>query len=373
MSEVEPERVRRFLVSHHRLTRPWPSRGAAAVRELLTTLRCIQLDPLDPIGTNADLVALARIDGLKRGDVYRHLLPGHAFEHFAKERCLLPSTAFPWYRDQAVRTPWWHPHERMRRLPDGVLEAVYEEVKARGPLTAAELTDHGAVRALEWHGWKGTGRATQMALQVLWVRCRIVVSGRTPGGKRYDLPARSLGSVANLEVGDFARWAVLERVEAAGLLARASGPHWSMLSEVRKTDLPERLIAEGRLEEVTVRGSSRRYLAPAGWRDRPVEAPDDRLRILGPLDPLVWDRKLVRQVFDFEYVWEVYKPADKRRWGWYVCPLLHEGRLVGRLEARLEDDALAVHNVWGAPPKAALRRALQRHARSCGKSRVTGL
>ena len=57
---------------------------------------------------------------------------------------------------------------------------------------------------------------------------------------------------------------------------------------------------------------------------------DDRVRILGPLDPLLWDRNLVHHVFDFEYVWEVYKPAHQRRWGWYVCPLLQRDRLIGR-------------------------------------------
>jgi uncharacterized protein YcaQ len=58
------------------------------------------------------------------------------------------------------------------------------------------------------------------------------------------------------------------------------------------------------------------------------------MRILGPLDPLLWDRALVKHVFGFDYVWEVYKPAAQRRWGWYVCPLLHRGRLVGRIDAR---------------------------------------
>jgi uncharacterized protein len=66
------------------------------VRALVARLRCIQLDPRDPLGTNADLVALARVDGIAKGDVYRPLLPGYAFEHFAKERCLLPASAFPW-------------------------------------------------------------------------------------------------------------------------------------------------------------------------------------------------------------------------------------------------------------------------------------
>ena len=84
------------MVSHLGLARPVYPSGAEGVRAMLRHLRHVQLDPLDVIGTNADLVALARVEGLARGDVYRHLYPGHAFEHWAKERCLLPASAFPY-------------------------------------------------------------------------------------------------------------------------------------------------------------------------------------------------------------------------------------------------------------------------------------
>lgn len=366
---LTPEEARVFLVRHHGLART-RARGARGIRETLGALRCVQLDPLDVIGTNADLVMLARVDGIARGDVYEALLPGHAFEHFAKERCLLPASAFPYYRDRALETPWWRLGVRVERVPASVLDAVLAEVRERGPVTASELTDHGAVQALDWSGWKGTGRMTSMALEILWTRCQVVVAGRTAGGeKRYDVPERALPEHHDASAGDFARWALIERVTAAGLLARAGGPHWSMLSDVRTSPLPDALIEEGMLEEVRVEGSRRPYLALAGL-PTPRVRDDGRLRILGPLDPLLWDRTLVEHAFGFEYVWEVYKPAAERRWGWYVCPLLHEGRLVGRLEARVRDGALFVEQLFHEPGAAldqdALTVALERHANACG-------
>lgn len=370
--------ARAWLVSHHGLAAPRFPPGQAGTRALLKALRCIQLDPLDVIGTNADLVALARVDGLVRGDVYRHLMPGHAFEHWAKERCILPASAFPYYRERTRETPWWNLATRLERLPARVLEAVLEEVAARGPISAAELTDHGAVKPLDWSGWKGTGKATSMALEVLWTRCQVVVCGRGPGGKRYDVPERALPETARAALAPgpevFERWSLLERVEAAGLLSRAAGPHWSVLATVRTSELPDTLVREGLLEEVVLPGAPRRYLAPVGFRDRPVTAPDERMRILGPLDPLLWDRGLVQRVFGFEYLWEVYKPAELRRWGWYVCPLLHKGRLVGRLEARVEEGVLRVEKLWREKgvklDDAALDEALARHAQACGATRV---
>ena len=370
MIELHPEEARAYLVGHLGLARPAPETGREGVRALLRRLRCIQLDPLDRIGTNADLVALARVDDLRKGEVYDHLLPGAAFEHFAKERCLIPAAAFPYYREQAPEAAWWRSEDRKPRAPAGVIEAVYQEIRDRGPLTVAEMTDHGSVDPLDWNGWKGTDRATTLAVEVLWTECRVVVTGRTPGGKRYDVPERALPEVARRAPPmDFGEWGVLERAEAAGLLSTASGPHWSMLGAVRRSEVPRRLVDAGRLAEVQVAGSRRTYLAPADFRERLHPEPDRRMRILGPLDPLLWDRNLVRQVFDFEYVWEVYKPRHKRRWGYYVCPLLHRGHLVGRIEARVDEGRLEVESLWEEPrgvDRRALAAALRRHARALG-------
>ena len=371
---LTPEEARAFLVGHHGLRRVM-HRGREGVRAILARLQCIQIDPLDPMGTNADFVALARVDGIARGDVYDALMPGHAFEHFAKERCLLPASAFPFYRDRVGGGHWWRVSLREGRLPSGVVDAVLDEVRARGPVTPGELRDHGAVEAIDWSGWKGTGRATSMALEVLWSRCQIVVCGRDPSGaKRYDVPERALPEFASAPGGDYARWGLLSRVEAAGFLARAMGPMWSMLADVRTSDLADRLIEEGLLEEIGIAGSSRTYFAPKGFRDRRFGRFDGRMRILGPLDSLLWDRALVRSAFDFDYVWEVYKPPKTRRWGWYVCPLLQRDSLVGRLEGAIDGDTLRIKNVWREPnvtlDEAALAEALDRHARACGASRV---
>ena len=347
MRTISRDDARAFLVAHHGLARPRRERGARGVRAMLDALGCVQLDPLDPMGTNADLVALARVDGIAKGDVFAHAYPGHAFEHFAKERCLLPARAFPHYRDRIAQTPWWRLGDRLERLPAGVIEAVRDEIAARGPLSASELTDHGPVEAIDWSGWKGTSKAASMALEVLWTRCEIVVAGRSARGKLFDVPARALPTVHDLEPGEpFERWAIRERVGAAGLLTRASGPSWSMLKDARSSGVVDEMIADGSIEEIAIEGAKRSYLAPRGGLGRRVAEPDDRMRILGPLDPLLWDRALVEHAFGFEYVWEVYKPASARRWGWYVHPLLHRGVLVGRIEGRAEDGVLRIDRVW---------------------------
>lgn len=349
---IKGDDARRFMLAHHRLTRVSPKKGHGGIRDLLKTQRCIQLDPLEPMGSNADLVALARVDGIQRGDVYDAILSGHGFEHFCKERCLLPGDAFPWYARRAPSVPWWRIQTRLKRVDPRILDAVLDEVRQRGPITARELTDHGAVKPLDWSGWMGTSKATSMALEILWTRCQVVVSGRKNGAKIYDIPERALQShLREMDEHDdpsFWRWALLDRVQAAGLLTLALGPQWGLIAGAKKAGIPDALVKEGQLERVVVEGSSRQYLAPKDILDRIPKRQnyDDRMRLLGPLDALIWDRKLVQQIFDFEYIWEVYKPKPKRRWGWYVCPLLYRGQLVGRVEGKVVDDHLRIIGLW---------------------------
>jgi uncharacterized protein YcaQ len=372
--ELGPDDARRFLVHHLALSRS-AAKGAAGVRAVLERLGAIQLDPLDAIGTNADLVAMARVPGLPRGGVHEALMPGHAFEHFAKERCLLPARAFPYYRDRMVETPWWRTSERRARVDPGVLRAVEDEVRARGPITAGELADHGRVTPLDWSGWKGTSSAAKMALEILWTRCAVVVCGRRGRDKLYDVPERALPMHhAAPCTEDFGSWAITERVASAGLLAESTNPSWSMVREHRKGPVLAALIESGCIVRVRVAGKSATYLAPPAVGERPRARIDARMRILGPLDPLLWDRALVRHVFGFDYVWEVYKPAKQRRWGWYVCPLLHGGALVGRIEARIDRGALVVERLWREASveldRGALDRCLEAHAEACGAERV---
>jgi uncharacterized protein YcaQ len=377
MPSLTTATARRLLISHLALARPL-GRGARGTRALLERLRCIQLDPLDVIGTNADLVVMARVDDVARGDVWRHLFPHHAFEHFAKERCILPKHSFAYYRRHGheAQTPWWQHGERERRVQPQLVNAVLEEIRERGPLTARELTDHGAVEPLDWSGWKGTGKATSMAIEILWTRCDIVVTGRTESGaKIYDVPERVFGELPPPKE-DFARWALRERVAAAGLLTRAGGSMWSMLGGIRTSPIVEEMIDAGELIDVTIEGSLRHYLAAPSFLKTTRTSYDDRVRILGPLDPLLWDRNLVRHVFDFEYVWEVYKPAPQRKWGWYVCPLLYRDTLIGRIEARVERGTLIVQKLWlegdgvHDDKRDAIAVALERHAALCGAKKV---
>ena len=210
--------------------------------------------------------------------------------------------AFAYYQRQALETPEWRHSPRMKRLSPKILDAVEAELWARGPLTPRELTDHGSVEPLNWAGWKSTSKVTTLALEVLWLRCRVVVVERTSNGKRYDVSERAVPAEHRKPPAEsFASWALTERVEAAGMLCRNAGPLWSMLREVRTSDLPDRLVLSGALEQVQVEGSRRRYLVPPGFFDGAPPVVDDELQY-GPLDPFIGQMS-IQHALGFEYVW----------------------------------------------------------------------
>lgn len=343
--------ARDYMTGQLRLRRFEPKRGAQGARALLEALGCIQLDPLDRIGTNADLVAFARVHGLKRGQIYEATLGQWGFEHFAKERCILPARAFPHYREQLVRAPWYDHNAREAGVDEEILAAILAQISAQGPSTLKALDDHGKTQAPGWHGVKAVA-ATKLAVEVLWARCQLVVCGREGKHKRYDLPSRALPDWHDVEpTHSFEHWALLERVESAALLGHHAGPHWSSIAAHRKGPLGASLEAQGLLVQAQIEDDRRRYWAPADLLSRAFPEQDEHMRVLAPLDPLLWDRGLVKHCFGFDYVWEVYKPADKRQWGYYVCPLLYQGQLVGRVEARRNPDGqtIAIDKLWLEP------------------------
>lgn len=313
--------------------------------------------------------AWARTD-LRRGELFRGA-DGHFFEHFYKERCLIHPRMFPYYRQRLMESSWWGTAERERRLiaagGESLIAEVLAEVAACGPVTAGALTGRGAVAPMDWSGWSGTGSRTKMALEVLWSRCEVVIAARDAKGQKvYDVPARALPGHAGVRPeAPFAEAVLLERVASAGMLPVRAGPWWSALQAHRTDGTIARLVEQGAIQQIAV--GTRRYLALPDLLSRADPLPDAAsgapMRLLAPLDALLWDRELVRALWGFDYVWEIYKPEAQRRWGYYVCPLLDGEDIVGRVECLREKEGLRLLKRWeerpGSVDPARLRACLE--------------
>jgi uncharacterized protein YcaQ len=400
--EVSAAAARRFLVQRHLLA---PARALApgldGVRAAFDRLGSIQFDPLAVAGRNHDLALHARVRDYDPAWTNELLYERRElFETYNKMLSLMPTRELPWHRHSWHRFVVMHEQDTFVRHRE-TMDHVLERIRVDGPLSSLDFARRTKV---DWY-WGPTSeiRAVLEALS----EAGIVSLARREGNRRYyDLterlyPAELLEQ--EIDPRERARHRLLSRYRAHGLLGEGGQSElWYGIAPARRRDsdppdlltrgdLREELISAGELVPVSVEGvRGRRFVLQDELpvlRDAqttceaaaPLAHPS--VVFLAPLDSFVWDRDLLRSLFDFDYVWEVYVPERKRRWGYYVLPLLWGDRLVGRIEPRFDRDAGSVRILgswWqdGFSPRRAegfveaMREALGAYARFGGVARI---
>jgi uncharacterized protein YcaQ len=392
---IDANAARRFLVERHLLTTPRSLEpGLDGVRAAVARLGSVQFDPLGVAGRNHDLVLHARVRDYESAWT-DSLLYGtrELFEAYNKGLSLLPTAELPWYR------VGWDASSEYR---SGVLNkhaeavaAILERIRLEGPLSSLDFERKPAI---DW--WWGPTSEARALLEALSAS-GIVGLSRRDGNRRYfDLMERLMPPellALRPSEHDQRRHKLLSRYRAHGLLGAAgSGELWLGTGKGRREtgdppativrgELRDEFVADGDLIPVAVDGL-RGYRYILGTEEELLDdavrrgpAPTPEVTFLAALDPFVWDRELLRSLFDFDYVWEVYVPEHKRRWGYYVLPILFGDRLVGRIEPRLDRAAhkLRILGIWwedGFAPRradgfvAALRVALSDYMEFVGAS-----
>jgi len=328
--------VRRALVRHH--FAPCADQTAAFER-----LRSVQFDPLAPVGCNHDLVLQARVPDYKIGD-WRKLAyeDRHVYDGWDKMASLVPFEGWPLRRHiHTVHRRWFE--KRIFEDHKEAVDLILQEIADRGPLMPKECEFQQ--RREEWKGsWFGPS-VTKQVLRALWHSGLIMTSGRKGGQHVYDLTERvvpaNLRNQPLLEAKDAVRELVLERHRAMGLLRpSASAEIWSteVLTYGKREAIAE-LVHRGEIVPVEVDGV-KAHATPdfLALLDQPPHDPG--VVFLAPLDQFMWDRKMIAHLFGFEYIWEVYVPEAKRRWGYYVLPILFGDALVARAEFWCRDGVL---------------------------------
>jgi len=342
---VTAEAARRFLVARHALA---PARslegGPDAVLEVFRRLGSVQFDPLAVAGRNHDLVLHARVADYDPAWCDLLYEGRKIFEAHNKGLSFVPASKFPWFRGT-----WSQNGARVLAENAEVAGQVLERIRAAGPLSALDFERERGT-TIDWFGIPtNTVRAVLEAYSVTGV----LGLGRRDGNRRYYdllerlLPADLLAREVPLE--EQVRHKLLSRYRAHGLLGVGGGgdifgglgpakpdPRWP--GHPGRTAVREELIAEGELVPVEieeVRGKRFVLKEEVALLGDPPEPPPS-VAFLPPFDPLVWDRGLLGSLFEFEYVWELFVPPAKRRWGWYVLPMLFGDRLVGRIEPRID-------------------------------------
>lgn len=270
------------------------------------------------------------------------------FEYWAHEASLIPVEYYPlmrWRMEQAARGEgiWKGVATFMKERGDFV-EAVFREVEARGPIAGSDFD--GKRGSGGWWGWS----ETKHALECLFWAGRITTAERKPSFERlYDLPERVLPKamidMPTPEPEDAHRDLLRIASRALGVATASDLRDYFRMSPRDADKRIAELVEAGELLPVKVEGwTSKAYLDPNARRPRKVDAQ----ALLAPFDPLVWERSRTERLFDFHYRIEIYTPAEKRVYGYYVLPFLLGEALVGRvsLKADRASGKLLVHAAY---------------------------
>jgi uncharacterized protein YcaQ len=316
---LTPDLARRIAIRAQVLDAQRPS----DVVDLAQRLTLLQLEPTAAIAPSADVVCWSRLGpGYRPDDLVVALEIDRSM--FELDLLARPMSDVALYLAAArelpawqARTDWLEANEHFRH---GVLQLLARE----GPLPAREIPDTALV---PWRssGWNNN-RNVQMLLQTLMMRCEVAVSGRDGSERLWDIADRVYPEV-EIPDAEFARRRRDERRLSSLGIARPKAAK-SPTEPIDVGDAGEPAVVEG------VKGV---------WRVEPAYLDDEaftgRTALLSPLDRLVFDRKRLLELFGFEYTLEQYKPAAKRRWGYWAMPILHGDRFVGKLDATADRQA----------------------------------
>ena len=331
--------ARRFLLYKHGLIGPYRFSGKAGVLDFVRQAGCLQFDPIDVCGKNAELVLQSRVKGFRKQTLYNLLYRDRSLvDYFDKNLAIFPAEDWKYFRRYHERH---RDHERSRAEIDAVRGQVKDIIRARGPVCSADLDMD---RKVDWY-WSHT-KLSRAALEHLYFCGELAVHHKKGTIKYYDLIENCLSPAVLSEPDPYPdghehrKWHVLRRIGAVGLLWNRASDAWlniaGLKSEERERIFAE-LYAEGRIMQAEVEGINDPLYYRAEDRallERVRRGPalKKRCEFLAPLDNMLWDRRLILALFGFDYKWEIYTPQDQRKYGYYVLPVLYGDSLVGRIE-----------------------------------------
>ncbi|MDP5334108.1 MAG: winged helix DNA-binding domain-containing protein [Paracoccaceae bacterium] len=383
--------ARRLFLERHALSAPVPGRGLAGLSDLVARLGFVQLDSIATVERAHHMILFARCPAYRTADLDRLLgKERQLFEHWTHDAAVIPTAFYPhWHlrfaRDAAaLRGRWqrWHRHDFIART-----EAVLAHIHRHGPVCSADLRGEAPRKTTGWWDW----HPDKTALEYLWRSGELAVTGRSGFQKYYDLAERVIPAAQRCQHPDPAEtidWCCAAAMDRLGFATTGElAAFWATVTPAEARAWCHDQLRKGELIEIevgTMDGGRRRAFARPDVMQAAAAAPvpTGRLRVLSPFDPALRDRKRAERLFGFHYRIEVFTPAAKRIYGYYVFPLLEADRLVGRIDmkAHRAEGVLRVTALWPEPGiawgkgrQARLEAELDRLARFAGCDRVEWL
>ncbi len=379
MITLTPRLARRLALTRQRLAGPPPG----SLLEVAQDLGCLQLDPLTVVARSHQLVLWSRA-GLYRLAELDKLLweERRLFEYWAHCASIVLTEDYPLYAAKMRHYPradsdWGQRTRAWVKQNDKLRRYILAQLRRHGPLLSRDLEEEGQLAA----GWVSTGwtsgRNVSSMLDYLWTSGKIMVAGRQGIQKVWDLTERCLPAWTprqTLTERQVVRQAAQKSLRALGVgTARHIERHFIRGRYPGLNRVLAELQAEGQIQPVTIQAGPRAPAWPGPWYIHTQDLPllsaladggwQPRTTLLSPFDNLICDRQRTAQLFDFDFRVEIYTPKAKRRYGYYVLPIVHGDQLIGRLDPELDREAgrLTINAVYaepGAPKTRTAARAI---------------
>ena len=325
-------------------------------------MQLLQIDTIHVVARSPYLVLFSRLGNYPADWLGEALERGEIFECWSHEACFVPTKAFDLHRahkECGGRDNHWASknaariHGAQRKGMDGVLERIREH----GPAKASDFEPTQRVKS-GWWGWKDEKRW----LEALFERGELMITRRDRFQRVYDLSARVMAQMGvapvakKLDEAEVSRTLLLNAVKALGITqARWIADYYRTKPRYKDADL-EDLVDSGELIRIEVRGWENPAYVHQAHAASLQRAMSGKLRathttLLSPFDPVVWDRERASCMFGFDYTIECYVPEPKRRFGYFVLPILDRGAIIGRLDAKAHraEGQLEVKSIYLEP------------------------
>lgn len=351
---LSTQQAKTFLLNYHMINTSSPLEGTSGILEVFNRIQSIQYDPLDVVGKNTDLVIQSRVQNYTKGHINQLLYSERVIiDGWDKQMCVFQTKDFPYMhsirhvRSEASRQSILkHLQFDVLNYQDGILQILQEE----GPKFSTELAK-GASKKYYW----GNTRPSNLTLDYLFHKGIIGIKQRKNTQKQYDLisnlvPQQYRNNHPFQSEEEFLEYYLLRRIKSMGLSFNLSGEHFlstTLRTKKTRTLILQRLIAKDAVKMVIIEGIKEPVYIVSDYQN--YAAPIlNKVSFIAPLDNLIWDRKLLKQLFDFDYTWEVYTPQKKRKYGYYVLPIIYGTEFIGRIEFALQrkKEPLTVLNIW---------------------------
>lgn len=361
--EINQETARKFLLRKQGLIGEYRFIGKDGALACIKQAGSIQFDPVDVCGKNAELTLQSRVKGFQKKTLDELLYKNRLLVDYPdKELSIIPVENWPYFKDYRMRS---YLHGRQFEGLEALEEQALQYIRENGPVSSSSLPIDGTIfwhSSVHWSGnWHQESGAARSVLEQMYTDGRLIIHHKEGSRKYYDLAERyiqkDLLDSENPCPDDMShiKWRILNRIGAVGLLWNRRSDAFlgiPMNADQRNQAFLE-LEQSGSIIPVTVDGIKAQFFIrkeDGCLMEEAVRTPEykPRCEFLAPLDPFLWDRKLIQTLFHFQYSWEIYTPAEKRKFGYYVLPIIYGSQFAGRIEAIRDskESVLRVNHIW---------------------------